>query len=385
MSTSSIRSSIPVALVLSCVVYVVAGCTFGGQVQGHGGPSVTLTEQASPSALVTVVPDNPSGQGLSRLVAATTRPRENIEIVRAGADARVLVAAQSPAAATLTIPGRPAAPGPDATSYQQATYSRNVAHWHTEVTSSTREVAVSTQQTLSAWVSALGVGQKMSSLPVVGATGSDLASECNFAVSALTGLEQGARDTFGGRRVLLLYASTLDSIPAAGELSGDVVIVVTPYLASAPAASAAQAALLGAGATWAGILGPETPAGQLDQLISAGLSHNVVTDALSGAALFANDSASLLPGAAKVLARLVVPLEKPGAAAVINGYASTPGSAKTNLNLSSARADAVADYLEAHGIAASRLIVVGHGATNLIAPGPSAANRRVVVVIEEPS
>jgi len=385
MSTSGIRSSIPVALVLSCIVYAVAGCTFGGQVQGRGGPSVTLTEQASPSALVTVVPDAPSGQGLPGLVAATTRPREDIEIVQAGAAARVLVAAQSPPAAMLTVPGRPAAPGPDATSYQQATYARNVAHWHTELTSDTQKVATSTQQTQSAWVSALGIGQKMSSLPAAGAIGSDLASECSLAVSALTGLEQGAGDTFGGRRVLLLYAATVDSIPAAGELSGDVVIVVTPYLASAPAASAAQAALLSAGATWAGILGPETPAGQLDELISSGLSHDVVTDILSGAALFANDSASLLPDAAKVLAPLLAPLRKPGAAAVISGYASTPGSATTNLNLSVARADAVADYLEAHGIAASRLIVVGHGASNLIAPGPSAANRRVVVVIEEPS
>jgi outer membrane protein OmpA-like peptidoglycan-associated protein len=32
----------------------------------------------------------------------------------------------------------------------------------------------------------------------------------------------------------------------------------------------------------------------------------------------------------------------------------------------------------------SRLLVVGHGATDLVAPGTSGDNRRVVVVIEEP-
>ena len=48
-----------------------------------------------------------------------------------------------------------------------------------------------------------------------------------------------------------------------------------------------------------------------------------------------------------------------------------------NFRLSYARAAAVAGFLEAHGIPASSLIVVGHGASNLVAPGPSAANHRV--------
>jgi outer membrane protein OmpA-like peptidoglycan-associated protein len=43
----------------------------------------------------------------------------------------------------------------------------------------------------------------------------------------------------------------------------------------------------------------------------------------------------------------------------------------------------VAAFFEAHGVPPSALVVVGHGATDLVAPGPSAANRRVVVVIDE--
>jgi outer membrane protein OmpA-like peptidoglycan-associated protein len=161
-------------------------------------------------------------------------------------------------------------------------------------------------------------------------------------------------------------------------------IVVTPFLPSAAEIGAAQARLLGSGAARASILGPESTTAQLWQLVTIGLSQKVVTDTLSGPALFANNSARLTPGAARVLAPLIAPLQEAGAAAVINGYASTPGSSQANYLLSYARAAAVAGFLEARGIPASSLEIIGHGATDLVAAGPSGANRRVVVVIEEP-
>jgi len=111
----------------------------------------------------------------------------------------------------------------------------------------------------------------------------------------------------------------------------------------------------------------------------------VITETLSGAALFANGSARLSPSAARVLTPLLAPLREAGAAAVINGYASTPGTSRANYLLSYARAAAVAAFLEQHGIPASSLDAIGHGATDLVAVGPSGANRRVVVVIEEPA
>ena len=70
---------------------------------------------------------------------------------------------------------------------------------------------------------------------------------------------------------------------------------------------------------------------------------------------------------------------------MVNGYASTPGTAAHNRVLSQARATAVAMFLEAHGVPRSHLLAVGHGATDLVAPGSSRDNRRVVVVIEAPS
>jgi outer membrane protein OmpA-like peptidoglycan-associated protein len=185
--------------------------------------------------------------------------------------------------------------------------------------------------------------------------------------------------------VIVLYASDLAGTIPAGELTGDNVVVITPFLPSAAAATAAQAELLGAGAARAAVLGPEATRAQLDGLVSAGLSQQVISDTLSGSVLFRNDSARLLPGASAELVPLLAKLRRPGATGVVNGFASTPGSASRNYALSQARAAAVARFFEVHGVSAFSLLVVGHGATDLVGPGPAAANRRVVVVIEEPS
>jgi outer membrane protein OmpA-like peptidoglycan-associated protein len=211
-----------------------------------------------------------------------------------------------------------------------------------------------------------------------------MASECATATDVLADLDETAGASFAGRRVVLLYPSNLDGSLLPGELNGDDVIVVAPVLPSAAAGGAAQAKLLAAGATRASILGPGFATAQLSQLVTLGLSQKIVSDNLSGSALFANDSARLEPGAARVLMPLIEPLRKAGAAAVINGYASTPGDWEMNYLLSYSRAAAVAAFLEAHGIPASSLVIVGHGSSDLVAAGSSGANRRVVVAIEEP-
>ena len=68
---------------------------------------------------------------------------------------------------------------------------------------------------------------------------------------------------------------------------------------------------------------------------------------------------------------------------VINGYASTPGNAEANYLLSFQRATAAARWLETNGVPESALIIVGHGASDGVGSGASAANRRVLVVIED--
>jgi outer membrane protein OmpA-like peptidoglycan-associated protein len=364
----------------TCLLIGVSGCNFGAQPRATSPD--TLTKTVVPSALVAVVSGPAAGPSLAGLVADTARPGEYLDVLEADPAATILAAASPPPPARVVIPGRPAAPGPGSTSFQQAKYHQSLARWQRDVASAKEAGASQTRAALASWASSLSLARKVSRLP--GPSG-DLSSECAVAVGVLAGLDESVGASFGGRRVVLLYAPNLDGSLPPGELTGDDVIVVTSFLPSAAAASAAQASLLAAGAARASILGPEATAAQLTQLVTLGLSQKTVTDSLSGPALFANDSARLEPGAARVLVPLIGPLREAGAAAVINGYASTPGSWETNYRLSYARAAAVAAFFETHGIQASSLAIVGHGSSDPVAPGPSSANRRVVVVIEEPA
>ncbi|MGH3191948.1 MAG: OmpA family protein [Streptosporangiaceae bacterium] len=363
-----------------CLLLGVSGCMLGTRPQAAS--SITITEPVVSSAFVAVVSGPGAGPSLAGLIAATVRPGEHLDVLKADPTGRVLAAASSPPPARAVVPGKPAAPGPGATPFQRAEYSRSLARWQHHVASAKQAVTAQTQAALTTWVSALGIADKVSHL--AGPAG-DLASECATAVSVLADLDETAGASFGGRRVVLLYAPNLRGSLPPGELTGDDVIVVTSFLPSGAEVSSAQTSLLAAGAARASIVGPEFTAAQLSQLVTSGLSQKLVTDVLSNAALFANDSAQLGPAAASALLPLIGPLRKAGAAAVINGYASTPGSHTTNYLLSYARATAVAAFLEAHGVPASSLAIVGHGSGDLVAAGPAGANRRVVVVIEEPA
>jgi outer membrane protein OmpA-like peptidoglycan-associated protein len=370
-------------VILICLLLGVSGCTLTARKQVTS--DLTITEKATASALVAIVSGPTAGPSLARLVAATARPDEDIDVLQGGAAAAVLTAADAPAPATVAVPGKPAAPGAGATSFQWAEYRRSLARWQGEVSEARKDAAARTREALGAWVSGLGIAEKVSRLPAPTRAQDGLAGECAAAASTVAGLGQAAGASFGSRRVILLYASSLDGTLPAGELTGDDVIVVTSALPSAQAVGAAQASLLAAGAARASILGPESTAAQLSQLVTLGLSQNVTSETLSGTALFANDSAQLLPGATRVLLPVIEPLRNPGATAVINGYASATGSSQRNYLLSYARAAAVAAFFEARGVPASCLSIVGHGASDLVASGPSGANRRVVVVIEEPA
>jgi outer membrane protein OmpA-like peptidoglycan-associated protein len=373
--------------VATCLALGVSGCTLGAR--PPAARDLMITEPVAGSSLVAVVPGPAAGPSLDQVIAATVRPGEDIDILRAGPAATVLAASDAPRPARVVAPGRPAAPSGGSTPFQQAAYRRSLARWRAEVRQAEREAAARTLAALTAWVRALDLTARVGRLPEP-ATGSGpgrapgrLGAVCAAAASALAGLDEASGA--GPRRVVLLYAESLAGSLPAGELTGADVVVVTSFLPTAAAVSAAQGRLLAAGAAQARVLGPETTGSQLAQLVDLGLSHRLVTDTLSGAALFGNDSARLTPGAGQMLTPLLSPLREPGAVAVISGFASTTGDKRTNMYISDKRAAAVAAWLEARGIPASSLDIVGHGATDLVAAGPSAANRRVVVIIEEPA
>jgi outer membrane protein OmpA-like peptidoglycan-associated protein len=386
MKTMTRQASLAAIAAVAVLTLATAGCgpaLFDVVRPAASGDPVVLSEQVAPSALVAVTGAGAPNGRLFQIIGETARPLEHLTIVPA------LVASSAPAPATVRIAAKPPPPPPGATSYQEAEYQEGMARWDAELAAGQREVASRTAAATDTWVrgqlARVGSARPASASPAgASPAGASLAAECGLAGSVLTGLVDQAGARFGGRVVLLAVAS-LDGMPPAGELGGADVIVLTPFLPSAADAAAAQEKLIAGGAARASVLGPEATAAELAQLVTDGLGVRQVSESLSGPALFANDSAVLLPAATRVLTPLLSLLRQPGATAVINGYASAPGGVQLNQQLSEKRAAAVAAFLEAHGVGAPALLVVGHGASDFVGPASSPDNRRVVVVIEEPA
>ena len=365
---------------------ILAGCGLPNVTGPAGappvGPPVKITQDVPASALVAIVGSPAAGVALNGLAAGTARPSEDLTVLPAGAPSRPLISSDSPAPAELVIPGRPLAPGGE-TTYQSAQYAKRLKHWQGELTTARRDDASQTRDAVSRWLRTLEIPAKTRSLADPPGSEESLAAESADAASALAGLDQGAGDIFGSRRVVVLYCRDLSGRLPSGELAGDKVIVITSFVPSVAAASSAQEELLAADAAQAAVLGPEITAARLAGLVSADLSQDTTPESVSAPLLFANGSAALLPGAVAELSKLLPRLRAADVTAVINGHASTPGTAQGNYTLSYQRAAAVAAFLESHGVPASSLIIVGHGTSDLVAPGSSALNRQVTVVIEQ--
>ena len=97
------------------------------------------------------------------------------------------------------------------------------------------------------------------------------------------------------------------------------------------------------------------------------------------------NKSKIRPGDAAILDEAVGILQAhPDVNIYVDGYCDAIGSEEYNLKLSQRRADAVARYLEDHGIAASRLTARGFGKTDFVASNDTdegrAQNRRVELV-----
>jgi peptidoglycan-binding protein ArfA len=105
-----------------------------------------------------------------------------------------------------------------------------------------------------------------------------------------------------------------------------------------------------------------------------------------GPVTFANDGFSLTPADDQILTEVAAKLKAcPNAHTTINGYTDTTGTEGINIPLSSQRANTVADFLVAHGVARDHLVVRGLGSIDPIAsndtPDGRAKNRRVEIVV----
>jgi outer membrane protein OmpA-like peptidoglycan-associated protein len=97
---------------------------------------------------------------------------------------------------------------------------------------------------------------------------------------------------------------------------------------------------------------------------------------------FAFNSA-VLPGSAHAMIDRIAQLmkETPDLKLRVEGHTDAKGSASYNVSLSQERAQSVAQYLEAQGISADRLMLVGKGKSEPLTRDPfEPANRRVQFV-----
>lgn len=102
--------------------------------------------------------------------------------------------------------------------------------------------------------------------------------------------------------------------------------------------------------------------------------------------LFESDTAHLSPRADQVLIAIGAILAKYDSTVLtVNGYADTKGPAAQALDLSRARADAVAKALASDGVDAHRIVTNGYGQTHLKIPTPANVseprNRRVEIIV----
>jgi outer membrane protein OmpA-like peptidoglycan-associated protein len=125
--------------------------------------------------------------------------------------------------------------------------------------------------------------------------------------------------------------------------------------------------------------------GDLETHVSAQTGHTTVY--LPSKLLFAPGQATLQPDAKKSLDQVVAALKKQfaGKKLRVEGYTDkTPIKVSkwaSNEELSLARADAVKQYLVAHGISASRITTKGYGSAKPRDPNDLAKNRRVEIVV----
>lgn len=108
---------------------------------------------------------------------------------------------------------------------------------------------------------------------------------------------------------------------------------------------------------------------------------------LSGDVLFDFDKYNLKPDAQMVLQQVMSGVidKHPGAKLVIEGHTDSVGTDQHNQNLSVDRAQSVANWLESHGVASSRVSVVGWGKTRPRYPNDTDEhrhrNRRVEISV----
>lgn len=315
------------------------------------------------------------------LVVATARAGEHLIVISAADDA-TLGSFTAPAAPVMTGPVFPELP-PAATSFQQATYRRNLARARAARRHDLDMLRNLQLGGLRAWANG-AVAAALSAAARHTARPGGLAQAVTEAVATVSALQQTGI-VFGPRKVIAIIGAGHGQAPPQLPASLDGLTVVVTDVPDAAQDPAWQADLLQAGASRAFALTAATD----------GLLPGEVSSSLDGRAVIAFQLAriryrpaqfELPPTAGPALreALRLLTVTYPGAIASINGYTDDVAVRGGNLALSWRRARAVLIWLIRHGVAAGRLQAIGHGSSDPVAPnqpGGQPLNRRLVIII----
>ena len=379
--------SAPVRLLLmfGALLLGISSCRFMPVVQLRAVHTLSVT--ASRASVLVIIVDEDSRAALratGALVAASARPREQVIILTSRGGA-VLASSRAPASPTLQVPAPPAPPPSHPTSFQEARYRQAVRQYQGLVRRAWAALRRQQQRELTTWAKSTVV--KAEASPVLhSAQTASIGIDLGIAVSDLSSLRQ-AGVGYGAPAVIAIIgvdAATALSAPASPASLESSTVVVDDFPGTTNEEAAWQASLVQGGAARAVILTPATD-DQLASVVEQGLDGSV-TDTLTGV-LFGLGRYQLQAAALPQLRQLrrLLTVEYPYATASINGYTDSLPAPGGNLLLSQRRAQAVEDWLVAHGVAVGRLEAFGYGDTDPVAPNTPKGqplNRRVVVVID---
>tara|TARA_B100002052_G_scaffold120138_1_gene110506 strand:- start:193 stop:918 length:726 start_codon:yes stop_codon:yes gene_type:complete len=124
-----------------------------------------------------------------------------------------------------------------------------------------------------------------------------------------------------------------------------------------------------------------------NQLSITELGNNTLQVGVASDASFPVDSASLTPNAQNTFNSIANVLKDYDKTAIhVVGFTDSTGSSEHNLQLSQARSQAVAQFLESRGVNSQRVLTWGRGETEFVASNDTEAgraqNRRVAIIIK---
>lgn len=359
----------------------VCGCQLLPVTEAAGAPVVAPAGQP---AVLAVILDPASARArviFSRLVAATARPNEHLIVIGA-ANGATLGSFTAPSTPRMAGPVFPKALPRNATSFQRATYRRKLAH---ACAMASHDLALVLQQQhdeLRKWAES-SVAAAVRAADRMKAAHGGFRQAVTEAVADTSALQQ-SRLMLADRKVIVIVGDEVMTPPRMRvSLNGFTVAVAD--IGPAAVGPAWQADFLEAGATSAFAFTAATDS-RLPVVVNAGLAGKAGIPITLARIHYGTAQYRLPRSAASSLrhALRLLTVTYPVATASINGYTDTVAVPGGNLKLSWRRAQAVLAWLVDHGVAANRLLAIGHGAEDPVAPngpGGQPLNRRVVLII----